>query len=499
MKHMQIPFIGRRTMLGAMAAVTFAGRAAAAAAVPIAKAQPGTPSLSLGAFDPAATNYSLEEFFISGTATAYQELSPPDAHGNWHVKAAGTAPYVTRIVVIRPLDTKNFNGAVMVEWLNESGGFDFPPTWNMARREIIRSGSAYVAVSAQAVGIEGGKTVFGMEAKGLKQTDPTRYGTLSHPGDAYSFSIFSQTASLLKSKHAGGVLGNLVPKQVTAAGESQSAAYLTTYVNAVDPIARTYDGFLIYSRFGNSAQLDGSGMFKPGPVQFVKMADKLRAPTMIVETETDVLGPFGYWGARQPDQAHLRVWEIAGTAHADAYLFTGSAIDTGHATPAALAGAYALSNDAHGVKLDKPYNNGPQTHYVIESAIAHLTQWVGKGAPPPHAKPFELTATGNPKLPALPVLDANGNIKGGIRTPWVDVPTSKLTGYGNSGSPAAILFGTAEPFTPAQLAKLYPGGKTQYLKEFEASLDATIKSGFILPADKDEIMGIAAVMYNPAG
>lgn len=483
-------------MLGSMAALALAGQASAAP--PAVKSLPGTPVLSLGAFDPAAAHYSVEEFIISGTATSYKALSPPDAKGRWHVAAADTAPYVTRVVVIRPLDAKSFNRSVMVEWLNESGGFDFPPTWNMARRELIRSGSAYVAVSAQAVGVEGGKTIFGTEAKGLKHTDAARYGMLSHPGDAYSFSIFSQVAALLKSKHAGGVLGDLTPKQVTAAGESQSAGYLTTYVNAVDPLARAYDGFLIYSRFGTAAQLDGSGMIKPGPVQFVKMYENLRAPTMIVETETDVLGPFGYWGARQPDQKYLRVWEIAGAAHADAYLFGGSAVDTGTATPATLAGVYALSNDAHGVKLDKPYNNGPQTHYIIEAAIAHLEQWVGKGTAPPHAKPFELTPTNNPKLPAVPVLDANGNIKGGIRTPWVDVPTEKLAGYGNSGSPAAFLFGTAEPFSAAQLEKLYPSGKAQYLKEFEASLDATIKAGFILPADKNEIMGIAAVMYPAA-
>lgn len=484
------------TMLGSMAALALAGQAAAAP--PAAKPLLGTPVLSLGAFDPAATHYNLEEFTLSGTARSYKQLSPPDAQGHWHVAVADTAPYVTRIVVIRPVDAKTFNGSVLVEWLNESAGFDVAPVWKTARREIVRSGSAYVAISAQQVGVVGGKTVFGMEAKGLKLTDPSRYSMLSHPGDAYSYSIFAQTAALLKSKHAGGVLGNLVPRHVIGVGESQSASYLTTYVNAVDPLTPTYDGFLIDSRFGTSAQLDGSGMFKPGPIQFVKMYDNLRVPTIITETESDVLGPFGYWGARQPDQKHLRVWEIAGTAHADAYLFKGTDVDTGTPPYTALAEAYALNQISSGMKLDKPYNNGPQAHYVVEAAVAQIEQWVAKGTAPPHAKPFDLTATGNPKLPAVPVLDANGNIKGGVRTPWVDVPTEKLAGYGNSGSPAAFLFGTAEPFTAAQLTKLYPGGKAQYLKEFEASLDATIAAGFILPADKSEIMGIAAVMYPAA-
>ena len=48
--------------------------------------------------------------------------------------------------------------------------------------------------------------------------------------------------------------------QVAAIGESQSAAFLTTYVNAVDPLARVYDGFFVHSRFGSSASLEGTPM-----------------------------------------------------------------------------------------------------------------------------------------------------------------------------------------------------------------------------------------------
>lgn len=499
MNHKEFSNITRRAMLGStlgsVAALPFARRAAAA--VPAVRAVPGAPKMPLGAFAPAEVRYSVEEFIISGTAISYQELSPPDTQGHWHVATAKSAPYATRIIVIRP-DADKFNGTVMVEWLNVSGGIDFPPVWNMARRELVRSGTAYVLVSAQQVGIEGGKTVFGMEAKGIKQLDPSRYGSLNHPGDAYSYSIFSAVAELLKSKNASGVLGKLVPKQVIGAGQSQSAAYLTTYVNAVDPTARAYDGFLIYSRFGGSAALDGSGMLKPGPVQYVKMYENLRVPTLMFETETDVLGPIGYWGARQPDQKHLRVWEVAGAAHGDAYLFSVAAVDSGTASAAALATAYAPTNAAHGMTLAKPFNNGPQAHYVVEAAVAHLEQWVAGGAAPPHSPRFDLTATGNPKQPAIPVLDANGIIKGGIRTPWVDVPTEKLAGYGNSGSPAAFLFGVAEPFGAAKLAQLYPGGKAQYLKKFSASLESAISLGFILPADKNEILSLAAASYNPA-
>jgi hypothetical protein len=34
------------------------------------------------------------------------------------------------------------------------------------------------------------------------------------------------------------------------------------------------------------------------------------------------------------------------------------------------------------------------------------------------------------------------------------------------------------------------------LKKFEASLDSAIKAGFILPADRKEILGLAAITYR---
>ena len=97
--------------------------------------------------------------------------------------------------------------------------------------------------------------------------------------------------------------------------------------------------------------------------------------------------------------------------------------------------------------------------------------------------------------PAL-VLDANGETEGGVRTPWVDVPIAKLSGVGNSGGPLAGLAGVTEPFDTATLDRLYPGGKSEYLKKFQASLDSAIKEGFILPADRKEILDLAAVSYH---
>jgi hypothetical protein len=436
---------------------------------------------------------------MSGTAASYRAVGALGEDGDWTVVPAASAAYVTRIVVIRPLDARRFNGTVLIEWLNVSGGLDFPPIWNNARREILRDGSAYVAVSAQKVGVEGGLTPFGMQAKGLKQEDPQRYGALSHPGDAFSYDIFAQAAALLQRRGGAGVLGDLPARRLIGIGESQSAFFLTTYVNAVDPLARGYDGFLIYSRFGHAASLDGSRIGGASAAKFVRLRNDLRVPRLVFETETDVLlqPPLaGFYGARQPDTARLRVWEVPGTAHADAYMFKVGGVDDGTASDAALAAAYAPSKEMFGASLAKAVNDAPQHHYVLEAALAGLERWVATGQAPPHGRPIQLTGSGKPGDPVRAVRDANGNALGGIRTPWLDVPTSCLSGTGNAGSPMAMLLGSAVPFDAAQLAKLYPGGKAEYLRRFTAALDATIKAGFILPADRAEILGVAGISYD---
>src|SRR6201988_3330174 len=165
----------------------------------------GKPNLLLGAYEPETLGYRADEFFVSGTASSYA--------------ADQQADYTTRIVVLTPADHTAFNGTVIVEWLNVSGGIDAPAIWFMAHREIARAGYAYVAVSAQRVGVEGGDSLVGADMS-LKAQDPQRYSHLNHPGDAFAYDIFSQVGSSVRN----GLLGPLDPKAVLAVGESQSAA-----------------------------------------------------------------------------------------------------------------------------------------------------------------------------------------------------------------------------------------------------------------------------------
>jgi hypothetical protein len=149
-----------------------------------------------------------------------------------------------------------------------------------------------------------------------------------------------------------------------------------------------------------------------------------------------------------------------------------------------------------GSDLAKPLNNAPQHHYVVEAALWNLDRWIRTGQAPPIAAPMKLSVPSQPGAPPRIALDASGLAQGGVRTPWVDVPTARLSGVGNSGGTLGFMVGVSEPFDAATLDRLYPGGKREYLKKFEASLSSAIKAGFILPADKKEILNLAAIAYR---
>ncbi|MDP3660580.1 alpha/beta hydrolase domain-containing protein, partial [Phenylobacterium sp.] len=94
--------------------------------------------------------------------------------------------------------------------------------------------------------------------------------------------------------------------------------------------------------------------------------------------------------------------------------------------------------------------------------------------------------------------DAHGIARGGVRTPWTDVPTVRLSGISDSKSFLGAISGSGVPFTKAELGGLYPGGKAEYLRRFTASLDAAIKAGNLLSDDREEILEIAGINFDAA-
>jgi hypothetical protein len=441
-----------------------------------------------GAYDLASLDYVEEEFLLEGQASSYALVGERTADGEWRARVEAQTPFVSRIVIHRPRDAGRFSGTVMVEWNNVSGGVDGSPDWTLLHRQLIRAGHAWVGVTAQKVGVDGGGFV---ESLHLKKANPERYAVLNHPGDAWSYDIFSQAGAALRGPN--GPLGPLEPKRLIAAGESQSAAFLVAYVNAVDPLARVFDGFFIHGRGATGAGFDGVRRV-PGSVGTAaeRIRDDVRVPVVVLQSETDVTA-LGGGRCKQPDGPRLRLWEIAGAAHADTYIIIAGSHDDGRLSFERLAELMKPTRDLMVGQMDSPINAGPQQHYVGEAAFEALNRWAAGGPAPVTAPRLELTADGQ-----ACVLDALGNAKGGVRSPWVDAPAAALSGLGQSGGAFGRLFGTTKPFEPAALARLYPGGKADYLAKFTEALDGAIARGFILADDRAEAIGLAGASY-PAG
>lgn len=423
--------------------------------------------------------YVEHEYVASGTATAYEAKgSPSDASlsddGRWTFEPSTTAAYRTRILVRRPANAADFSGTVILEWLNVSGGVDANPDYASLEEEITRQHHIWIGVSAQLIGVEGGPVLVSVPGtenlvgKGLKVLDPARYGSLEHPGDGYSFDIFTQVARAVRE--GGPVLGGARPQVVLAAGESQSAIALTTYYDGVQPLTRAFDGFFVHSRAAVSLPLVAPGKYADlagsiGSTTHPVFRDDLDAPVVDLQAESDVTGVLNSVVVRQPDSDHFRLWEVPGTAHADAHLL----------------GAIASSIDC-GV----PINNGPM-HLVAKAAFRGLETWVRAGTPPPVAPRLEMTSATPPDVSR----NTDKIALGGIRTPPVDVPVDVLSGVpGTTSSLLCLLLGSTTPLTDTRLAALYVN-RTDYQQQYATDADRTIQSGFVLEPDRDALIAFS--------
>ncbi|MBV9380782.1 MAG: hypothetical protein JO242_08940, partial [Streptosporangiaceae bacterium] len=176
-----------------------------------------------------------------------------------------------------------------------------------------------------------------------------------------------------------------------------------------------------------------------------KIADT-SVPTISIHTQTDFYMDGGY--SRRPDSDtatnKYRLYDVPGSSHSSQY--TTAFVPS----PADLA-RIGYTYHYYDCRVPGEANTFP-TRYIFDGAEVNLDRWARFGTAPPSASPIKVDAHGRT------VVDAHGNAAGGVRTPWVDVPT--MTYYPNSGSPsgglACFLFGHQVPFGTGQLVRLYP-------------------------------------------
>ena len=440
-------------------------------------------------FDLASVGYEQTEYLFGGTASAYTSATPLTSDGKWKVTPAATAPFTTRLLVYRPADPKDFNGTVIVEWNNVSGGLDTAPIWLAAHDELIREGYAWVGVTTQAVGVQGGGSVRSWRTSTSSTSIPERYGTLEHPGDSYSYDMYRQAGEAVRSD-AEELLGGLKPKHVIAAGESQSAFRMTTYIDAIEPLSKgVYDGYFVYSRGDDGAALSQDPLPTIAAPSPTLIRTDLTVPVMTFTTETDLIA-LGYLPARQPDTKRFRNWEVAGTSHADSYTLNVGMSDEGEA-----------GERRRDVRDDvEPAERDLQRHHQVRLAVQHRpddlraagvdrrAQHVGRrrhaaaegAAPPDHGRRRRAVRARRRRQREGRDPHAAGRRAGG-------------DALGSRPDRQQLLRDLRhhKPFDATTLAEKYPT-HAAFVKAWNAATDRAVKAGFIVAADAKDIKAAAA-------
>ena len=393
---------------------------------------------SASALDLAAHGYTEEEFFIAGTGNVYSQ--PYLATGL--IESSGH-PFKTRLIVRRP-PPQAFNGVVVVEWLNVTGGPDKDIDWWQSGEYLMRSGYVYVAVSAQQMGID---TMADWGSARYGGLDMTAAGTVDN--DMLSFDAFSAVGRVIfrRGEESGpdtaDILDGLRAEQIIATGHSQSASRLAGYINSIHPLEPIFDGFMVY----------GGG---------VKIF-KLMAET---DMRRRVADP-------QPDSDNFRQWEVAGSSHVDV------PFEIEYAKARNLMAGLPLEN-ALPREPDcelPPYSTVPFRD-VMNAAFEHLVNWIRDETPPPIAPRLQVAQA----LPSVEFArDRFGNVLGGIRLAEHAVPTAKNTGMNSgTGNRFCFLYGSHEAFSEAQLRNLY-SSREKYVQAVTRVVQENLTDGYILP------------------
>ncbi len=450
----------------------------ASIAGPITGGENGWP-FGAAAFDLARLGYVEEEYFFEGDAACYRHAAGTGRSfdGHWAAEVAGSAPFKSRLLIRRPADPAKFNGTVVALWNNVSRGFDI---FVGESPEIYRGGYAIALITAQRVGVHG----FPLKPeRGLIGWDQARYGSLTIENDDYSFDIFTQAARLIgpdRPKTRIDPIGGLKVERMIAAGASQSAVRLATYLNAIQPTEKTFDGFYILIYFGNGAPLEDPYRDRPviGRVEDImpaakkmppgshRLRDDLGVPVFVMNSETESTN---YYPVRQPDTPTFRFWEIAGVGHGYAagsvWLTSSEPRDLGIMRQ----------------EMAPPSGNNVLTHEPVNSAaLTHFQRWLREGVPPPIQPRLEFAGT-PPRLKR----DALGIAVGGVRIPQIEVPTARHTGVDADG--VLEMFGTTTPFPDDVLRSLYPT-PSAYKERLAAAADRAVAAGILLRVDADEIV-----------
>jgi hypothetical protein len=378
-------------------------------------------------------DYEEAEYFYGGTATDLTDSS--------------TSEFKSRMVVRRPKDAADFNGIVLFDWMNVTNqqGFEFN-WWPTAHEYLMQEGYMHVAVSAQRAGVTYVQT-----------WDPTRYATLSHPGDDWAKDIFSQAMQSLREPGSNGApvvdpTGGLDVKYVVAGGVSQSAGQLTAFIN---------QGY-------NRGVVDAYNIER-------NTADTFEDFSVLIfelNEENALSGP------QEADQDNYVVWEEAGASHETNWWWDYRQAHVARDQAGTSAGPDPVNAGCQGV-------NEARVDQSVRAMLHHTQAYLEDGTAPPSAPRVERVGDTEEI-----VRDDDGNALGGLRHSFIEVPIGSHTGEG------CVFWGNSTYWTDARVGEQYPT-RAEYVAAVTKWSDYEVAQGWLLAQDRDANVAAADALTGP--
>jgi hypothetical protein len=123
--------------------------------------------------------------------------------------------------------------------------------------------------------------------------------------------------------------------------------------------------------------------------------------------------------------------------------------------------------------------------YFLRGAFVNLDRWARTGAPPVRGDRIALSNPGTYGERTL--FDQWGNARGGVRSPYLDVPRGTYVPFSTGAGCGA--WGHKNLFSPSFLAGMYPG--SSYLTQVRSAAQKLQANGWITAADAQAIISAA--------
>jgi hypothetical protein len=422
--------------------------------------------------------YTEEEYLLAGQANIYAH----DPSGAVEIASEGN-PYVTRILVRRPVDPQRFSGNVVVEVYNSTSSVDKDVEFIQASPFMLSNGDIWIGITnstAALAALQDYDTANGT----------SRYSSINFTDNGLAWDAISQLGAALKNNRIAGFLPNFNIRRVYAMGESGSAQALVLYINEIDPLAHLYsggpiyDGFIVSERFGsgeafNSSNTPSAAAAAAFPTCDPHLVLNSTVPIINLQTQNEIITDSEYCVRRADSNLpgnKFRLWEMAGAPHLAplAEREDNSARDL-----ESSSFAFATYECTHSFTQ----NDFPKQDF-LQAALADLYQWVDRDVTPPTASRITLTGATPPSF----VLDSYGNAEGGVRSPFVDLPLyvynpadTTVASSGPLGFLYCTLFGYKVPLSETQLTHAYTS-HDQYSDAVKQEVDQMVREGFLLPS-----------------